>query len=138
MKQDAAEKRPQPYGLGTERQAQIAEIVRERGHAKVDDLATTFGVTTQTIRKDINAMCEKGLLRRVHGGVELAVVNAGHYELRRVLNLTAKRRIGQAAAQVIPDRTTLAVSIGTTLRWWWPAWANILASKFSPTICTSQ
>ncbi len=99
---------------GTERQAQIAEIVRDKGHAKVDDLAALFSVSTQTIRKDINAMCERGLLRRVHGGVQLARVNSNHYQLRRVLNLPAKTKIGQVAAKLIPDEATLAVSIGTT------------------------
>ena len=99
---------------GTDRQAQIAELVRTNGSAKVDDLARTFGVSTQTIRKDINGMCERGLLRRVHGGVELATVNADHYELRRILNLTAKQKIGQRAAALIPNGSALAVSIGTT------------------------
>lgn len=103
-----------PFSRGTPRQAQIAEIVRTNGNAKVEDLARVFGVSTQTIRKDINEMCADGLLRRVHGGVELATVNANHYELRRVLNLTAKQRIGAAAAALIPDGATVAVSIGTT------------------------
>lgn len=103
-----------PVGAYTERQAQVAEIVRAQGHAKVEDLARRFGVSSQTIRKDINAMCEHGLLRRVHGGVELSGVTADHYELRRILNITPKHRIGQVAARLIPDDATLAVSIGTT------------------------
>lgn len=98
----------------TERQAHIAEIVREKGQAKVEELAIQFGVATQTIRKDVNAMCQRGLLRRVHGGVELAAVSARHYELRRILNLSAKRLVGQAAARLIPNGATVAVSIGTT------------------------
>lgn len=102
-----------PHG-NTDRQAQIAEIVRDQGHAKVEDLAARFGVATQTIRKDINTMCQGGLLRRVHGGVELSAINAGHYELRRILNLSAKRQIGQAAAALIANDSTVAVSIGTT------------------------
>ncbi|KAJ57102.1 hypothetical protein ACMU_01015 [Actibacterium mucosum KCTC 23349] len=99
---------------GSERQAQIAEIVRDQGEAKVDDLANLFQVSAQTIRKDINAMCKNGLLRRVHGGVELARANAQHYDLRRILNFAAKKKVGQAAAKLIPDDVTLAVSIGTT------------------------
>ena len=99
---------------GSERQAQVAEIVRAQGHAKVEDLAQRFSVTTQTIRKDINQMCARGLLRRVHGGVELAGVTSDHYALRRILNITAKRAIGQLAAELIPGDVTLAVSIGTT------------------------
>lgn len=99
---------------GSDRQAQIAEIVRDRGEAKVDDLANLFQVSSQTIRKDINVMCEKGLLRRVHGGVELAHANAQHYALRRILNLAAKKKIGHAAAKLVPNDVTLAVSVGTT------------------------
>ncbi len=109
----SSSKQLSPTG-STERQAQIAEIVRNSGQAKVEDLAIHFGVAAQTVRKDINAMCQKGLLRRVHGGVELATVNAGHYELRRILNLAAKRSVGQAAAKLIPDGASVAVSIGTT------------------------
>lgn len=114
MNLDSNHQHTAPVGLGVERQAQIAEIVRNQGHAKVDQLAERFQVSPQTIRKDINAMCEKGLLRRVHGGVEMTRVNADHYELRRVLNLTAKRRIGQTAAQLIPNNARVAISIGTT------------------------
>lgn len=100
--------------FGSERQARIAETVRSNGQARVDELAAAFAVSTQTIRKDINIMCEQGLLRRVHGGVELAAKNTAHYTLRRMLNLTAKRRIARSAAALIPDGATLAVSIGTT------------------------
>jgi len=98
----------------TDRQAQVAELVRSQGSAKVDELAQRFQVSTQTIRKDINDMCERGLLRRVHGGVELATVNDDHYVLRRILNIAAKQKIGQKAADLIPHDTALAVSIGTT------------------------
>ena len=55
-----------------------------------------------------------GLLRRVHGGVEMAAANSDHYDLRRILSLSAKQRIGQAASELISDNATLAVSIGTT------------------------
>jgi DeoR family glycerol-3-phosphate regulon repressor len=103
-----------PQASGAERQAQIAEIARDQGEARVDDLAVLFQVSPQTIRKDINVMCEKGLLRRVHGGVELARGTAEHYDLRRVLNYAAKMKIGQAVARLVPNDVTLAVSIGTT------------------------
>ncbi len=112
MKVSAPKNTPEDWG--TERQAQVAEIVRAKGHAKVEELARLFGVSAQTIRKDVNAMCERGLLRRVHGGVELSATSADHYALRRILNIGPKRAIGQATAQLIPDETALAVSIGTT------------------------
>lgn len=111
--QDSPSTRTAPAN-GADRQAHIAEIVRSEGQARVEELALRFGVATQTIRKDVNAMCEKGLLRRVHGGVELAPAGAGHYALRRILNLPAKQKIAQSAAALIPDDSAVAVSIGTT------------------------
>lgn len=105
---------PQSPMPSSDRQAQIAEIVRDQGEARVDDLADLFHVSSQTIRKDFNVMCAKGLLRRVHGGVELAHANAQHYDLRRILNFVAKKKIGQATAKLIPNDVTLAVSVGTT------------------------
>lgn len=99
---------------GTERQAELAELVRAHGQAKVEDLARRFNVSPQTIRKDVNELCARGLLRRIHGGVELAGMNADHYALRRILNLGSKRLIAQAAASIIPDDVSIAVSIGTT------------------------
>lgn len=99
---------------GTERQAELAELVREQGRARVEDLARRFNVSPQTIRKDVNDLCARGLLRRIHGGVELAGMNADHYALRRIHNITAKRQIAQAAASIIPDDVSVAVSLGTT------------------------
>ncbi len=61
----------------------------------VDDLAARFSVTPQTIRKDLNELCEQRLLTRTHGG---AMVSSGvenmAYELRRHLAEQEKRRIG--------------------------------------------
>ena len=59
--------------MTTERQAEIAERVRQSGFQSVTDLAQHFGVTTQTIRRDINELSEAGALRRRHGGVELPI-----------------------------------------------------------------
>jgi DeoR family glycerol-3-phosphate regulon repressor len=45
-------------------------MVHEQEHVEVED-CQRFGVTTQTIRRDINKLCEQGLLRRRYGGVSL-------------------------------------------------------------------
>lgn len=99
----------------TERQAQIAERVRQFGFQTVADLAEHFAVTTQTIRRDIQELADLGLLKRRHGGVEPPTpeANLGYGE-RRILNLAAKERIAQLAAERIPAGASLAVSIGTT------------------------
>jgi DeoR family glycerol-3-phosphate regulon repressor len=59
----------------TTRQTYILEIVREQGFASIEQLAVRFDVTQQTIRRLVNALCDQGLLRRVHGGVGLPVQN---------------------------------------------------------------
>jgi DeoR family glycerol-3-phosphate regulon repressor len=54
----------------SERQAQIAEMVRQQDFIRVEVLATYFNVTTQTIRRDLNLLCDRGMARRLHGGVQ--------------------------------------------------------------------
>ena len=100
----------------SERQEEIADLVQSRGFASVEALAERFDVTAQTIRRDVNRLCERGVLRRTHGGVEPpAPAGNVHYRTRRILNLPEKRRIaGQAAARV-PDGASIAFSTGTTL-----------------------
>ncbi|WP_417695073.1 DeoR/GlpR family DNA-binding transcription regulator [Roseibium sp.] len=95
------------------RQAEIADLVQKSGFASVEDLAERFEVTTQTIRRDVNGLCELGILRRTHGGVESPPGNI-HYNTRKILNLTAKTRIADAAAALIGNGQSLAFSIGTT------------------------
>lgn len=99
----------------TERQALIAEQVRGRGFQTVSELAEHFGVTTQTIRRDIGELSEIGLLKRRHGGVEPREPNANlSFGERRILNLEAKQRIARAVAARVPNGASLSVSIGTT------------------------
>src|SRR5690348_10472851 len=101
--------------LLTPRQADIVTLAREAGRVDVDGLAAHFGVTPQTVRKDLNELCEQGVLQRYHGGAMLpsSVANLA-YEARRQVATEAKRRIGQKAAQLIPNDCSLLINIGTT------------------------
>ena len=98
------------------RQAEIAELVRSEGFQTIDDLAARYGVTTQTIRRDVNALCDRGILLRRHGGVERPQDGQGNlgYQTRMVLNLPRKQAIARAVAARIPDGASLAFGIGTT------------------------
>lgn len=97
------------------RQTDILRKARQVGRVEVDDLALQFDVTPQTIRKDLNEICDAGLLQRVHGG---AVYPSGAinyaYDARRSLAAEEKRRIGEAAAALIPDNSSVILNIGTT------------------------
>jgi DeoR family transcriptional regulator, glycerol-3-phosphate regulon repressor len=98
-----------------ERRAEILELVRREGFVSIDALSQHFAVTQQTIRRDINALCREARLRRYHGGAGLpsSVENLA-YPARQVLNLAAKRRIGEALARHIPDESSLFINLGTT------------------------
>jgi DeoR family glycerol-3-phosphate regulon repressor len=78
----------------------------------VDSLAAHFGVTPQTIRKDLNQLCEQGLLQRYHGGAmpPSGVANLA-YEARRQPATEAMRRIGLRAAQLIPKDCSLLINM---------------------------
>jgi DeoR family transcriptional regulator, glycerol-3-phosphate regulon repressor len=97
------------------RQSEIVKLARSLGRVTVDDLARRFEVSAQTIRKDLNDLCERRALSRVHGG---AVVASGvenlAYAARRFVAATEKRAIGAAAAALIPNGCSLFINIGTT------------------------
>jgi len=97
------------------RQSEILDIARSDGRVAVEDLAQRFGVTVQTIRRDLSELAEAGQLDRVHGGAVLraGVANIGYAE-RRSLNAEAKTAIARACAAAIPDNSSLFLNIGTT------------------------
>ncbi|MBO6508554.1 MAG: DeoR/GlpR transcriptional regulator [Roseibium sp.] len=99
----------------SKRQAEIADLVQKAGFASVEELADRFEVTTQTIRRDVNGLCELGILRRTHGGVEPpAPASNIHYSTRQILNLAGKQVIAKQVADVIENNQSIAFSIGTT------------------------
>jgi DeoR family transcriptional regulator, glycerol-3-phosphate regulon repressor len=97
------------------RQSEILEIARVEGKVAVEALAERFGVTVQTIRRDLSDLAMAGKLDRVHGGAIMpsGVANIG-YEERRSLNAEAKAAIARACAALIPDNSSLFINIGTT------------------------
>ncbi|WP_338722101.1 DeoR/GlpR family DNA-binding transcription regulator [Devosia sp. XK-2] len=99
----------------TMRQAKIVELARQQGEVSVEELVLAFDVTPQTIRKDLNILCDRGALKRTHGGaMHPSGVENVEYEARRQIAPTEKRAIGRAAAALIPDNASLFINIGTT------------------------
>jgi DeoR family glycerol-3-phosphate regulon repressor len=90
-------------------------IARQVGRVDVDELAASFMVTPQTIRKDLNELCDRRLLNRQHGGATYpSGVSNFAYEARRILAAEEKRLIGIKAARLIPDHSSVILNIGTT------------------------
>ena len=98
------------------RQSKVLDEVRARGSVTVDALAEQFGVTLQTVRRDVALLADAGLLARFHGGVRVAESTTENiaYRQRQQLNEQAKLRIARAVAQAVPEGCSLIINIGTT------------------------
>lgn len=104
--------------LGADRRQEAYEYIRGRGSASVAELADSLRVSVQTVRRDLDALHEEGLVERVHGG---AVVADGdgegieHATLERAAeHQREKRRIGEAAGRLVEPGSTIYLSGGTT------------------------
>ncbi len=81
----------------------------------VEELSYQFSVTSQTIRRDLQTMCNKGIVQRRHGGVERLVHEKNQtYNSRQILNSAAKQQIAHQVARHVPTGASLAFGIGTT------------------------
>lgn len=91
------------------------EVARREGRVSVTSLSELFQVTHQTIRRDLMDLCDKRLLTRVHGGAVLSADTENvHYDARRQISAGAKEAIGRAAADLVPNNSSLFINIGTT------------------------
>lgn len=100
------------------RQSQILEYARTRGRVAVTSLASELGVATETIRRDLRALADRRLVKRVHGGaipLESASFESG-LDYRSRVDLAQKRRIAAAAAGLRHGAETIYVDEGFTPR----------------------
>jgi len=113
---------PTPRGTGAlmlarQRQAFILDRIREDGAVRVADLVRDLGVSDMTVRRDLEAMDERGLLEKVHGG---ATSIAGHalfepgFAAKSTLQQREKDAIADAAVGLAEPGMAIAVSAGTT------------------------
>jgi DeoR family fructose operon transcriptional repressor len=101
-----------------ERQHAIAVLVTERGRVSVAAVAEEFGVTTETVRRDLAVLERSGTVRRVHGGAvpagSLALAEPGLGE-RTASRAEQKRKIATAALDLLPGKGgSLLLDGGTT------------------------
>jgi DeoR family fructose operon transcriptional repressor len=100
-----------------ERQQAIAALVTTRGRLAVTAVAEEFGVTTETVRRDLALLERAGMLRRVHGGAvptgALTLVETGLGE-RHDTRTEHKRAIAAAALDLLPGRDGSVILDGGT------------------------
>lgn len=97
------------------REQAILDALRSSGRVSVNELAGDFGVSVVTVRKDLEALERRHLLRRVRGGA--VVVDAGDegtFETRMRLSTRSKQAIARAAATSVNDGDVIAIDSSTT------------------------
>jgi DeoR family transcriptional regulator, fructose operon transcriptional repressor len=102
--------------LQHDRQQAIYMLALREGSVDVGDLARRYGVTTETIRRDLSDMQSRQLLRRVHGGA-IPFERMNHeplIEARDMVNAEEKLRIATMAAEEIPERGSVIIDSGST------------------------
>jgi DeoR family transcriptional regulator, glycerol-3-phosphate regulon repressor len=109
-----------------QRRGAILEMARQNSELKVEELADRFGVSRETVRRDLARLDARGLLRRVHGGAQRPQTGAeAPFHKRLIENADAKARIARAAAELFQDDDTLMIDTGSTTQ----AFAESLAER---------
>jgi DeoR family transcriptional regulator of aga operon len=98
------------------RREQISTLIREHGNVRVAPLASRFGVSMQTIRKDFGFLVARGVMERSHGGGmrSAAASTAPGLGTKRSIYINEEMRIGQFAASMILPADVIALGSGTT------------------------
>jgi DeoR/GlpR family transcriptional regulator of sugar metabolism len=116
---DSEQAAPAPSNVvafAPERRERVKAIVRSRHAVRVEDLRSELGVSTATIRRDLDELEEEGALRRVHGGaisVDSRPIEA-RFESKATRNAAQKRRIAARAAALVEPDSTVFIDAGST------------------------
>src|SRR5262245_37341697 len=102
-------------GKKESRQALIVRHLQQHHYVSIEEIASRFSVTTQTARRDVLALEEAGLVRRLHGGATIASpIDPAALRQRRVDNAAGKARIAERVADIVSDGAVVFLDTGTT------------------------
>lgn len=100
------------------RRRKITEMIKSTGSVQVSELSDQFGVSLQTIRKDLQFLEEHGVAARAYGGaISADVVNVSvepFIEVKQTSNIEQKERIGRLAASMVKPGEAIMLDSGTT------------------------
>ena len=98
------------------RRSEIVRIVREKKQMSCVELSKAFGVTEETIRKDLQELSEKGELLRTFGGAMVREYGTERSLDQRIIqNLEQKKRIAQKAVSTLKSGDLVAMDAGSTV-----------------------
>jgi DeoR/GlpR family transcriptional regulator of sugar metabolism len=101
-----------------ERRSQIADLIREQRAVKNEELMERFGISIETVRRDLDYLEQQGVLRKVYGGAvaNLSLNSEPEYTSRSKTNFNQKNAIAKEAVQLINEGDTIYLGVGTTVQ----------------------
>ncbi len=102
--------------LAEERRQHIIELLKKKKSVKVNELSENLSVTKETIRKDLELLNQKNLLKRTHGGA-LAINNNKEelaFNIRKQKNIAEKQKIAKKASKLVKPGDTLFIDASST------------------------
>ncbi len=103
--------------LARQRHENILGEIGVRGAVRVTELAAMLGVSDMTIRRDLDALADAGLLEKVHGGATARAsrrTDEPGFEVKSLRNMNEKKAIAQAASKLVVPGTAIGLGAGTT------------------------
>ncbi|MBI1379393.1 MAG: DeoR family transcriptional regulator [Frankiales bacterium] len=103
--------------LASQRQAHILDELERLGAVRVSRLVESLGVSDMTVRRDLDALAQRGLLTKVHGGAMAIGERSNHepgFEAKQVRAQVEKDAIAHVAAELISPGSAVGISAGTT------------------------
>ena len=123
-----------PRPLAIRRHNEIVQRLRTAGSVSVGELASSFGVSHETIRRDLKLLADQGHLDVVHGGAARRGMMEPAIAQRLAENAEGKAAIARAAARLVPEGGSVLIDSGTTTA----ALVLELAMRPGLTICTNS
>ena len=120
--------------IAARRHDEILKTIETTGTVSVEELSRVFGVSRETVRRDLKALAERGRVDVVHGGAARREIAEAALGQRSRENVEGKAAIGRAAGGLVEDGMVVLLDSGTTTL----AIASSLTTKKDLTVCTNS
>ena len=106
--------------MQNERMRQIMTLLLREKKVSARELTERFGVSAESVRRDLSALEQQGVVRKVYGGAVLVEEHlpegdAEVFQVRLTEHWREKQAIARAAAALIQDGDTVFLDSGTTV-----------------------
>ena len=100
--------------LASQRKQQILQILAEEKQVLSSELSQRFGLSEDSIRRDLRELAAEGLVQRVHGGALPVSAALAPFEVRKSVQINSKRAVAKRAASLIQPGQVVLIDGGTT------------------------